>query len=182
MEHGRGQSWQPCPHSVCLPWARCLPGPLPLIRLPPPENITTPWPPSWNKVQPRRELSFYLPVSFFLSFRFPIYLNVAFLFALFHLCGGCFRSAQLVVGALAGFAGGMRVRLPRTIPVGAEAHCPLIYFHTFPSWDDLVPCKAVGACDIKRTTMFLICKTVLQGVSIKVFFFSHFPFQKQLGK
>lgn len=46
------------------------------------------------------------------------------------------------LGAL--LTGGLGVDVPRPVPVGAVAYCPLINVHAFPSWDHPVPSKAVG--------------------------------------
>lgn len=41
-------------------------------------------------------------------------------------------------------AGSLGVGVPRPVPVGAVAYCPLIHVHTLPGWDNPVPSKAVG--------------------------------------
>ena len=49
---------------------------------------------------------------------------------------------QAGLGAL--LAGGLGVGVPRPVPVGAVAYCPLIDVDALSRWDHPVPSKAVG--------------------------------------
>lgn len=71
--------------------------------------------PSWDGIQPGREHSFFL------------------LLLLLHLFGCVVRVSGFIVCLLALLTGSVRVRLPRSVLVGAETHRLLINIHTFSS-------------------------------------------------